>query len=56
MDRTWIRKSSFNVESRFEDVEGGRGEILCVCSGSLKNRCGQGEGVKSGYRAKGLIT
>jgi len=31
-------------------------EILCECSGALKNRCskGQGEGVKSGY-IKGLM-
>ena len=30
-------------------------EILCVL-GALKNRCDQGEDVKSGYRTKGLIT
>ena len=35
---------------------GGGTEILCVCSGALKNWCGQGEGVRSGCRAKGLIT
>ena len=36
--------------------EGGGVEISCVYSGALKNRWGQGEGVKSGYRTKGLIT
>ena len=38
---------------------GGGGEgakILCVCSGAFKNRPGQGEGIKIGYRTKGLIT
>ena len=35
---------------------GGCAEILYVYSGALKNRWGQGEGVKSGYRTKGLIT
>ena len=36
---------------------GGRGaEIWCVSSGVLKNRWGQGEGVKSSYRTKDLIT
>ena len=28
----------------------GGAQILCVCSGALKNRWGQGEGVKSGCR------
>jgi len=31
-------------------------EISCVCSGALKNWCGQGEGATSGCRTKGLIT
>ena len=31
-------------------------EILCVCSGALRNRWDQGEGVKSGYKTKGLFT
>ena len=48
-------KSSFNIEMLTGSWEGGRGEILCVCSGALKNRRGQGEGVKSGYWTKGLI-
>ena len=43
-------KSSFNIEKGYED------ESLCVCSGALKNRWGQGEGVKAGSRTKGLIT
>ena len=54
-------KSSFHIEH--EDVDGGGGgggaegaKILCVCSGAFKNRPGQGEGVKIGYRTKGLIT
>ena len=48
-------KSSFHIE--YEDVDGGEGaKILCVCSGAFKNRPGQGEGVKIGYRTKGLIT
>ena len=34
----------------------GGAEILCVCSGALKNQWAQGEGVKSGYRTRGLIT
>ena len=43
-------KSSFNVEKGYEDVEGEAGaEIWCVCSGALKTRWGQGEGVKYGY-------
>ena len=29
---------------------------MCVCSGALKNRQGQGEGVKYGYRTWSLIT
>ena len=33
----------------------GGAEILCMCSGALKNRWAQGEGVKTGYRTKGLI-
>ena len=33
-----------------------KGGILCVCSGAFKNGWGQWEGVKSGYRTKGLIT
>ena len=51
-------KSSFHIA--YEDVDGGGGgegaNILCVCSGAFKNRPGQGEGVKIGYRTKGLIT
>ena len=47
-------KSSFNREMLTGSWEGG-GEILCVCSGALKNRRGQKEGVKSGYWTKGLI-
>ena len=49
-------KSSFHIE--YEDVEGGGkgAKILCVFSGAFKNRPGQGEGVKIGYRPKGLIT
>ena len=35
--------------------EGGA-EILWVCSGALKSRLGQGEGVKSGYITGGLLT
>ena len=42
-------KSSFNVEKGYEDVKGAAGaEIWCVYSGALKNRWGQGEGVKCG--------
>ena len=33
----------------------GGAEILSMCSGALKNRWAQGEGVKTGYRTKGLI-
>ena len=33
-----------------------RAKILCVCSGAFKNRSGQREGIKTGYRTKGLIT
>ena len=38
-----------------EGVGGGGWNFVCVCSGALKNRRGQGEGVKSGYWTKGLI-
>ena len=31
-------------------------KIFIVCLGAFKNRPGQGEGVKIGYRTKGLIT
>ena len=51
-------KSSFNIERGggvWRCWDGGA-EILCVCSGAIKNRWGQGEGVKSGYRTKGVIT
>ena len=41
MKRTWIRDSSFNIEKGYEDVKG-VGLKLCVCSGLLKNRLGQG--------------
>ena len=34
---------------------GGGWNFVCVCWGALKNRRGQGEGVKSGYWTKGLI-
>ena len=49
-------KSSFHIA--YEDVDGGGGgaNIFCVFSGAFKNRPGQGEGVKIGYRTKGLIT
>ena len=48
MKRTWIRpKVHLLWRKGYEDVggEGGGGsEILCVYSGALKNRYGQGEG------------
>ena len=46
-------KRSINVENVEEEVGT---EIWCVCSGALKNRRGQGEGVKCGYSTWGLIT
>ena len=47
-------KSLFNIREGGMKMLRGRGaEIL---SGALKNRWGQGEDVKSGYRAKGLVT
>ena len=47
MKRTWIRpKVHLLWRKGYEDVGGGGGgsEILCVYSGALKNRYGQGEG------------
>ena len=38
MEKTWIRERSFNIENGNEDVGGGGGGILCVCSESLKKR------------------
>ena len=48
-------KRSFNTGKELKMLRGGGGgaEILGVFWGDLKNRGGQGEGVKSGYRAKG---
>ena len=39
----------------WEGKGGGVKFCVCVCSGALKNRRGQGEGVKCGYWTKGLI-
>ena len=45
MERTWIRDSSYNIENGvWKGGGGGRAEILCVCSGTLKCRWGQLEG------------
>ena len=49
-------KSSFNIEKGVWRCWNGGAEILCLSSGAIKNRWGQGEGVKSGYRTKGVIT
>ena len=47
-------KSLFNIrEGGMKMLGAGGAEIL---SGALKNRWGQGDGVQSGYRTKGLIT
>ena len=49
-------KSSFNIEKGVWRYWGWGGwNFVCVL-GALKNRWGQGEGVKSDYRTKGLTT